>query len=239
MAKIRVCDFECTGLGPESLVCEHGFCDVIGSGDGHWEIGAHGSSLHEVETMPPDTRAIHHISAADTYGHPPFDPEEMWAQAKTDGVDVIAAHYASFDSQFWGAQQLPVICTFKVARQLWTREAPSHSNGALRYWLEDRGVIKPDPDLCYPPHRAGPDAYITANVLIAMLRIVPAKQMVAWTKLPVLMAVCPIGEKQGWRGKPWREVDAGFLRWIIDNIGDDPDVVWNAQQELQRREVVI
>lgn len=236
MPKIRVIDHEITGLEPECLVAETGWCDVIGDVDG-WKIGAHGSTLHEVEAMPPAARSIHHISAAETQGFPPFDAEAMWAAAIADGVDVVAAHNAKYDSQYWGAQQLPVICTLKAARQLWTLEAPSHGNGALRYWLEDRGVIQPDPALCYPPHRAGPDAYVTANILIAMLRIVPARQLVAWSKLPLVQPVCPIGQQ--WRGKPWSEVDGGFLNWMLKQPDMDADTKWNAQEELQRREPVI
>lgn len=30
---------------------------------------------------------------------------------------------------------------------------------------------------------------------------------------------CPIGER--WRGKPWEEVETGFLQWIVDNIDDN------------------
>lgn len=236
MPKIRVQDQETTGLEPESLVVETGWCDILGDADG-WKIGDMGSTLHEVEVMPPTARAIHHISAAETQGFPVFDVEAMWAKAKADGVDVIAAHNLKIDGQFWGVPQLPVLCTLKSARQLWPLEAPSHGNGALRYWLEDRGVIHPDPALCYPPHRAGPDAYVTANILIAMLRLVSAKQMIAWTKQPLRQPTCPIGKD--WRGKPWAEVDAGFLQWVLRQNDMDPDTAHNAREELERRTPVL
>lgn len=188
--------------------------------------------------MPPGARAVHHISAAETQGFPPFDAERMWDEAKADGVDVVAAHNAAFESQFWGAAQLPVICTFKSARQLWTLEAPSHGNMALRYWLEDRGTIAPDPALCYPPHRAGPDAYVTAHVLLAMLPLVPkVAQMVAWTRMPALQPTCPIGQQ--WRGKPWKDVESGFLHWVLKQADMDPDTAWNAQRELDARQIIL
>lgn len=234
MPRIRVLDFETQGFEPECLVCETGWCDVVGNPTDGWLIGEMGSTLHEVDTMPPGARAVHHISAEETQGFPVFSAETLWDVAKADGVDVVAAHNVAFDGQFWGPPQLPVICTFKSARQLWTLEAPSHGNGALRYWLEDRGVIKPDPALCYPPHRAGPDAYITAHVLIAMLREVKAAQMVAWTRMPCVQPTCPIGQQ--WRGKPWKDVDGGFLHWMIRQPDMEPDNVWNAQQELDRRQ---
>lgn len=44
---------------------------------------------------------------------------------------------------------------------------------------------------------------------------------------------CPIGKE--WRGKPWQEVDEGFLSWIIATIQDKPEVVRAAEKEMVRR----
>lgn len=232
MPRIRVQDNETTGLEPTDKVCELGWCDLVNDGDG-WRIDGHGSSLHRVEVMPPQARAIHHISAADTIGFAPFDAAEMWDGLKAAGVDVAAAHNAAYDLAYWGEPQLPVICTLKAARQLWPLDAPAHGNGVLRYWLEEQGRIAPDAVLSYPPHRAGPDSYVTAHILAAMLTETTAAQMVAWTKLPLLQPRCPIGDP--WRGKPWPEVDEGFVRWITTKQGMDSDTAWNARRELERR----
>ncbi len=232
MPKIRIHDFETQGLEPHHKVCEVGWTDLLNDGDG-WLVGATSSTLCEVDHMPPPARAVHHISAEMTKGFPTFDAAALWVNAKADGVDVVAAHNARYDGQYWGEPKLPVICTFKSARQLWTLEAPSHGNGALRYWLEDQGLISPEAARCEPSHRAGPDTYVTALILQQMLSLTTAAQMVAWTKLPLVEPVCPIGE---WRGKIWSEVDAGFLRWMI-NKPVEADLVWNAKRELDRRHV--
>jgi exodeoxyribonuclease X len=98
--------------------------------------------------------------------------------------------------------QLPAICTFKVARRLWPREAPAHGNGPLRYWLEDRGEIACDEAKAYPPHRAGPDTYVTANILRHMLTLTTASQMVAWTKEPVLQPTILFGNTSPSSARP-------------------------------------
>jgi exodeoxyribonuclease X len=229
--RIRVGDNETTGLEPTDKVCELGWCDLVNDGSG-WRIDRHGSSLHRVEVMPPPARAVHHISAEETWPHPPFSADEFWATLARDGVNLLAAHNLAYDQAYWGEPRLPVLCTFKSARQLWP-DAPSHGNGSLRYWLQDQGLIAPEHEHTLPPHRAGPDAYVTAHILLAMLGQTTASQMVAWTKLPLLQPRCPIGDP--WRDKPWPEVDEGFVRWITTKQGMDADTAWNARRELERR----
>lgn len=149
------------------------------------------------------------------------------------GCSVIAAHNAEFETQWLPKDgAVPLLCTYKSALRVWP-EAPGHSNSVLRYWLEDQGLIELDHAKAMPPHRAGPDAYVTAHILRALLGQVTARQMVAWTHEPRLLPTCPIGAE--WRGKPWTIVDAGFLQWMLNNTTMEADLKWNAQRELDRR----
>lgn len=43
---------------------------------------------------------------------------------------------------------------------------------------------------------------------------------------------CPIGK---WKGKPWREIDAEYLEWIVRELKDKPDLVKAAAGELAKR----
>lgn len=230
MTAIRVLDTETQGLEAEHMVCEIGWCDLVLS-DAGWEIGSHGSTLCRVDEMPPQARAVHHISAVETQAFPPFSAEAMWAQAKADGIDVVAAHYLAFDVMRFGEPQLPMICTYKAALRIWP-QAPAHGNGVLRYWLEDQGLIAPDHALTLPPHRAGPDAYVTAHVLLALLQLAKGAEMVAWTRDPAVLPTCPIGK---FRGKPWPDVEGGFLLWMLSQPTMEEDLKWNARRELDRR----
>lgn len=227
MAKVRVIDFETTGFEPpEAQVCEVGYCDVdtetrtVG-GSVSWPCGFNGP-------MPPETRAVHHISAEDCEGHAPFDPDTLDLD---DKVTVFAAHNWEFENKFFKPEK-PAICTYKSALRVWP-DAPSHSNGTLFYWLLDQGLIKPDLDKSQPFHRAGPDAYATAWILIGLLNEgATGKDMVAWTKEPKLLPKCTIGK---FRGKPWAEVEEGFLSWMMKQVDMDADLKWNAARELKRR----
>lgn len=229
MTIIRVIDFETNGTEPPAQVCEVGYCDLALIG-GEWVVEAPKSWLCMVDAMPPEVRAVHHISLADLAGCEPFNAGDMLASG-ANYVSAYAAHNAEFEGKFLPFDS-PVICTYKAALRAWP-EAPSHSNGALRYWLEDQGKIAPDHSLTQPSHRAGPDAYVTAHILKALFETgLTGKEMVAWTKEPRLLPRCPIGK---FRDKPWSEVEAGFLGWMLRQEGMEEDLKWNARREIDRR----
>lgn len=227
MTTIRVIDFETTGTDPAegAEVCEVGICDYNIEDR---TVGKPGSWLCGVDKMPPEVRAVHHISLLDCEGHPSFAFESLY-----DGFTpaAIAAHNAEFETKFFTCH-LPLICTYKAALRVWP-EAPAHNNGALRYWLEDQGKIAPEHALTQPAHRAGPDAYVTAHILLALFNAgATGREMIAWTKEPRLLPTCPIGK---FRGKPWAEVEDGFLGWMLRQPTMEDDLKWNAQREIARR----
>jgi exodeoxyribonuclease X len=243
MTGIRVIDFETDGMAPPDDVLEVGWCDLTREGE-TWEIGTPASTMHGIpgpaRPMKPDARATHHIQPWEIKGQPPFWAPQLVADATAAGAIILAAHAWHFESQWIPADilgELRPLCTWKAAMRVWP-DAPSHSNSALRYWLEDQGFSAPVHELTQPPHRAGPDAYVTAHLLSVLLAFESARQMVAWTKEPALYPRCPIGEKQGWRGKAWADMEGGALHWITRQDGPsgiEPDVRWCAQRELNRR----
>jgi exodeoxyribonuclease X len=120
----------------------------------------------------------------------------------------------------------------RSAKNVWP-EAPGHSNQVLRYW---RG-LRLDTALADPAHRAGPDAWVTAHLLIDMLKVATVEQMLAWTNEPRRLDRIPFGKH---RGRPWAEPPEDYLRWMVGQGGSgqgdmDADVVAAARQELDRR----
>lgn len=234
MTTIRVIDMETTGFDASSKVIELGWCDYeVETG----QVGDPASAMFYVDAIPPESRAVHHIGPADIPATAqPFDAfSSVFLPADTMAITFFAAHNSAFECQFLGdLEHRRIICTYKAALRMWP-DAPSHSNGALRYWLEDAGKISPDPAKAYPTHRAGPDAYITAHLLRALFEAgATGKEMVVWTRGPAVLPRCPIGTP--WRGMKWSEVDAGFLRWMANNATMEADNKWNAQRELDRRQ---
>lgn len=233
MNVIRVIDFETTGFEPPAAeVCEVGWCDMSQQDDGGWIVWDPKSYLCGVQAIPPETRAVHHITMSEVGDAAPFSETALIEGASHCAA--IAAHNAEFEKKFIPNADgvMPMICTYKAALRVWP-DAPSHSNGALRYWLEDQGLLSLDHDKAMPPHRAGPDAYVTAHIMKALLRVATGREMVAWTKLPRLLPTCPIGKE---KGKKWADVDHGFLKWMTLQATMEHDLRWNALEELKRRE---
>jgi exodeoxyribonuclease X len=165
--KTRVIDFGTTAKKPSvSQICEYGFTDVENGELGKMMTM---SQLCYVDAIPPQSRAIHSIRTEWCKDAQPLEPREI----DNGTVDAIAAHNAEFE-QLYMPTDRPWICRYKVALRRWP-DALSHSDGALRYWLADQGKISPDHEMSQPVHRAGPDAYVTAHLLIALPAYGPQK----------------------------------------------------------------
>jgi exodeoxyribonuclease X len=182
--------------------------------------------------IPPETMAVHHITEADFDADTPVCTEERLRKAVWGGEspDVLVAHNCDFERSFVtdaATDGLPWICTYKVALRIWP-DAPGHSNQVLRYW---RG-LNLDPVRAMPPHRAGPDAWVTAHLLTELLKASPLEQMIAWTTEPKLLPKVPFGKH---RGASWPDVPSDYLQWMVGQRDMDADTIWCAQQELDRR----
>lgn len=218
-------------------------------------------ALQPGQLIPPETSAVHHIVDEDIRGAP-YWPEtlvtmrrQMEVDGSLDGV-VLVAHNAEYEQGILANTEfaaLPWVCTFKCALIAFP-DAPSHSNEALRYWLKlgnNRGRAGQQ-----NAHSALHDAKVTAglfNVLRGWFSIdliergvlardaelvdpfvqdVIIGHMVQVSSEPAKLPTCPIGD---WRGKKWEEVDAGFLRWMINKPIDREDAIHCARLELARR----
>jgi len=235
---IRCIDLESTGdTPPEHAVCEIGYCDVESTAVNlifdpcGWAVSAPKSTLvNPGRSIPPVTSAVHHIIDEDVRDAPKWD--DIWPSILfNSGIGIFCAHSAKFERKFITDQMTGNalwICTYKCALRLWP-DAPSHSNQALRYWRRPDGL---DRELARVAHRAGPDAYVTAFHLRDMLEVATIPDLVKWSNEPALQVVCHIGKQ---RGVKWRDVETGFLYWLLDKDFDE-DVIFTAKTEIARRE---
>lgn len=228
----RVIDLETTGFEPPAEVIEFGYSDVDWSPAGA-SISPPTAWLYQpVNGIPPETKAVHHLCEQDfgptTFPCSPANLKLAINHQRTP--QVLVAHNCAFERQFikpdiTGA--IPWICTYKVAMHVWPT-APKHSNQVLRYWLG----LDLDPALAMPPHRAGPDAWVTAHLLARLLGLATVEQMVAWTEEPRPMPTIPFGKH---KGTPWTEIPIDYLQWMVRQTDMDADTAWHASQELARR----
>ncbi len=235
-----VVDLETLGMAPPAAVIELGWTSAQISEDDVTLGDLEDSMLFgipEGQTMSSDNRAVHHIDPASLQGLEVFDPQHF-ASRGMDDVEYCVAHNSEFEQAFLSCWERPWICTYKVALRL-LPDAPSHGNQALKYELgiEDRAEH-------HPPHRALPDAIVTSLVLVQLVRRAlesgehgssvaeVLSTFAQWTTEPRLLPRCPIGK---FRGRPWSEVESGFLSWMLRQPDMEADLRWNAERELTRR----
>ncbi len=160
MTRLRVIDLETTGTKPPAEIIEFGRVDVI-IDEGGTSVEPPQSELYRpLHGIPPETKAVHHITEADFSPETPVCTPDQLHSAVWAGSTPVAfvAHSCAFEQQFVTEAttgQVPWICTYKVAMHVWP-DAPRHSNQVLRYWRE----LALDSALAMPPHRAGPDAWV-------------------------------------------------------------------------------
>ncbi|WP_267550308.1 putative quorum-sensing-regulated virulence factor [Rhizobium rhizogenes] len=234
MQKIRVVDFETTGFPEDAVrgICEVGYSDL--SAD--WKVGVTTSFLvNPGHPIPPQTRAIHHISDADVVNSVSQDVALRTLMLGTGPGDAFAAHNSKFEQAFFAGGGFPWICTMQCAKHLFP-DAPGYSNQTLRYWLGLDNHI--DSALAMPPHRAGPDTYVTAHILSRLILTAggadyvmgpSVQKLITLSTMPVLLRDVPFGKHKGakWADLPW-----DYLNWVANKSDLGADEKHTARHHL-------
>lgn len=227
--KIRVIDFETTGVPEDQVkgVCEIGWTDL--SDD--WKIdGPHSMLVNPGHPIPAVTRAIHHISDADVADAVSPDVAFRRLMEGMELGDVFAAHNAKFEQAFFGGGNFAWICTLQCGRHLFP-DAPGHSNQVLRYHLDVDGEEDFDLDAAMPPHRAGPDTFVTALILRRLVFAANVQRLIELTSEPVVLRNVTFGKH---RGAKWADLPRDYLEWIAFRSDLGPDEKHTARTLLSR-----
>lgn len=228
--RLRVMDLETTGMEPTDAVVQIGQCDVTLI-DGKATVGMPSAMfVNPGRPIPPEARAVHHISEKDVTGAPTVDIGFL--QLMAGPPDVFCAHNMKFDRQFFSGAYVPWICTRKIAMRLWP-DAPNYQNQTLRYFLDVDNVEGFESWQAMPPHRAGPDTYITAHVLAKALERESVDQLIEWSNQPSLLPGAINFGKH--KGVLWSQCDPSYLEWMARQPDMDEDKVFSAKHWLARR----
>lgn len=230
MTIIRVFDIETTGIDPkEDRIVEIAAYDVDTLTSDIVRVGD--NICNPKKPIPPAASAVHHLTDADVINAPEFD--EVWRDYIFDPVAIFAAHNSAFESSF-----LPTpagvnwICTYKAALHAWP-DAPGHSNQVIRYWRDFDNRPSFSRSAAALSHRASPDAYVTAHILLDLLKIATPEQLIKCTQQPKRYPMLTFGKHYGAR---WTDVPIDYLEWLRDGKHDmDDDWRVCAGRELNRR----
>ena len=228
--RLRVVDLETTGGDRTSEIIEVGIVDVVPDGEGWKALPPVTKLFRPRGEISVHAMAVHHLTPDDFAPDDPHCDEYALREMFAQPADVMVAHAANFERGFIADTAhggLPWVCTVRSAKAVWP-QAPGHSNQVLRYWRQ----LRLDPALANPAHRAGPDAWVTAHLLIDLLKEATVEQMIQWTREPRRLDKIPFGKH---RGSRWTDAPADYLRWMAGQSDMDADVVAAARQELERR----
>ena len=231
--RLRVVDLETTGGDRSSEIIEVGFVDVVSDGGGWRALPPVSKLFRPRGEISVHAMAVHHLTPEHFSDADPHCDEYALRDMFAEPADVMVAHSARFERAFiadTATGGLPWICTVRSSKAAWP-QAPGHSNQVLRYW---RG-FRLDPDLADPAHRAGPDAWVTAHILMDLLKEASVEQLLAWSNAPRDIPTVPFGKH---RKKPWSEVPSDYLKWMAAQTDMDADAVAAARSELDRRKAV-
>jgi exodeoxyribonuclease X len=163
--------------------------------------------------VPAEASAVHHLIDADLVAAPLI--EQVIEPFK--GADAYIAHSCAFERSFLDRHlgDATWVCTYKCALRLWP-DLPSHGNQALRYLL---GLINPFgiDRASLLPHRALPDAIVTAAIFFELAKHAKWPQLVQWSYEPALMTYLRFGMH---RGERFDAVPEDYLRWIAEGNHD-------------------
>lgn len=230
--RVRVIDYETTGM-PEDEGAE-----VIELGRIDYNLvtatieNPFTSLARPMRPIPPVTMAVHHITEAMVAGAPHIG--QVWGPF-WDGLaptDICAAHNAKFEQHFHRGNGRRWICTCKCARVVWP-DAPGFGNQVLRYWLgiDGSASMSFDPARADPPHRALPDAYVTAHILACLLWEKTLDELVEISRWPALHTRWSFGKH---KGKRLIETPADYLEWVRDRSDMDEDLKFSARYWLKK-----
>lgn len=225
---VRVIDIESTGMDPaQDKIIEIGSVDLRQDIRQYPFENAMETLINPGIHIPPESSAVHHIIDEDVKDAPPCEE----AIKQFEGADIYVAHNSKFEAGFL-PDNWTWACTYKAAVRVWP-DAPAHSNQVLRYLL-GRATIEHFDRAEMMPHRALPDAAVTAMILHDLLKHATIEEMVEWTKEPALLPRLAFGKHAG---TPFSEIPGDYLDWIVNKSKmDDENVVHTARHELERRE---
>jgi len=212
----RVVDIETTGRQEDydPRICELGFVDLGLEIPGLPITQEFTTLVDPNQPMPPEVSAVHHLIDSDLKGQPHI--LEAWDHLN-DGLgddDVAVAHNYKFEKAFLPLRQR-WICTYKCAIRAWP-DAPGHGNQTLRYSLG----IELDRERASPPHRALPDAYVTAHILRQLLKMRPISRLIEVTQEPIIFKTMTFGKH---KGMACRDVPPDYWDWYINKATETRD----------------
>jgi DNA polymerase III epsilon subunit-like protein len=150
---------------------------------------------------------------------------------------IWVAHNVEFDLEVLNKKGIEIpknICTLKVSRNALTegnRDLESYRLQYLRYYL---GLYKNENQEHITAHDALSDVYFLRDLFHYLQENtkLSTEQMLIITKQPQIIREIRFGKYAGKTLEEIARLDREYLIWVIENMTDKKDLVWNAERVL-------
>ena len=238
-----VVDTETTGVNPQTdkIVEIAAVLMRKGKVERTWE-----SLVNPGMPIPAEASGIHHLTDDDVAGSPSLEEISEHLQDFASDASVIAAHNADFDRPFLPTVfTQPWLCTCRLSKHVWP-SVPNFKNQTLRYWLNLKVDLNGK-----SPHRALPDALVTAGVLGAGIDTYLKNggkdnvvDLMDYVNAPITIQKMTFGKYFGQLISEVATIDAEYLEWALSDgaydsvkkkLMEDPDLKWSLERNLLSR----
>jgi exodeoxyribonuclease X len=196
--------------------------------------------------------SIHHLTPEFLEKFPSFDEAKLPQDFKDDefkGNDlkkylkylseeyIWVAHNLEFDKEVLEKKGIDVqrgICTFKLARNMFTDEDQDLESYALQYLRYYLGLYKTEDPKHNTAHDALSDVYFLRDLFkyIRKNSKLTIENMIQISKEPAYIRNINFGKYAGYTLEDIVKEDRGYLEWMLENITQKDDLRWNIERVL-------
>jgi exodeoxyribonuclease X len=233
--RIRVVDLETGGFAPPAGVCEIAWTEVSYADDGSgWTVGRSETTL-----LKPATPM--HKTAIEVHGITHDMVENAYSDANAsnflhwDGdFTHVCAHNLKFEKQWLDSRGKGEICTLLCAKRVFPtlrtyKNFDVFNAIGCHEWA--------DMSRCTPLHRALPDTFVTACILVMMLQKHSLAELTDITAGKSIGNVLNYGQYKGIPIDDEKMIPNHYLKWVRDLSTLNPFNKQQAGDELKRRGV--
>jgi exodeoxyribonuclease X len=213
------------------------------------------------QTVSFTAMSIHHLTPEFLEKYPPFEEaklpkdfkdEEFKGEDLKEYLEYLAkeyiwiAHNVEFDKEVLEKKEIEIpkaICTFKLARNMFTqedgkRDLESYSLQYLRYYL---GLYKKEDINHNTAHDALSDVYFVKDLFeyIRENSKLSIEDMIQISKEPAFIRDIHFGKYAGYSLEDIVREDRGYLEWMLNNITEKEDLMWNIERVLGMRDTTL
>lgn len=232
---IRVIDLETSGFpggNPPNMPVEAAYTDITRISPGNFLITKQETTLlNPGRYIEAQAQEVHGITDDDVRSAPSARFASNFFHHNAE-VDFIVSHNWKFEANWIETRSAKAICTLICGKQAFPG-LRSYKNKTLFDHLGCADVA--DASLCEPLHRALPDTYVTAHIMLKLLEKYDPEELVCITAGKAFGKKLPLGKFKGVEIDDEKIINTQYLKWLSGEPWVRADLKRMCNEEIDRR----